>query len=218
MTNSENKQTAGKTVKSTNLHAVDHRVPAEGRWRKNGHRGGVLWLTGLSGSGKTTLAMELEQVLHYGGYQVYVLDGDNVRGGLNADLGFSPEDRAENIRRIGEVAALFADAGIIVITAFISPYREDREIARSAGLDQFHEVYIEADLNVCEERDPKGLYKKARKGEIPEFTGISAPYEAPDAPALTVKTSNLSIQDSLDVLIDYVESNFAENQEVESAA
>ncbi len=207
-----------KKVKSTNLHAVEHRVPVEGRWRKNGHRGGVIWLTGLSGSGKSTLAMELEQVLHYGGYQVYVLDGDNVRGGLNADLGFSPEDRAENIRRIGEVAALFADAGVIVVTAFISPYREDRELARSAGKDQFHEVFIKADLDTCEERDPKGLYKKARLGEIPEFTGISAPYEAPVDPALTINTSTHSIQESLDVLLEYVESNFAENSEVESAA
>jgi bifunctional enzyme CysN/CysC len=207
-----------KTITSTNIHAVEHRVAVASRWRKNGHRGGVLWLTGLSGSGKSTLAMELEQVLHYGGYQVYVLDGDNVRSGLNADLGFSPYDRAENIRRIGEVAALFADAGIIVITAFISPYREDRELARSAGKDQFHEVYIEADLDTCEQRDPKGLYKKARRGEIPEFTGISAPYEAPENPALTLNTSELSIQAGLDMLIDYVENNFAEKQAVESAA
>ncbi|NQU58388.1 MAG: adenylyl-sulfate kinase [Rhodospirillales bacterium] len=207
-----------KTITSTNIHAVEHRVAVASRWRKNGHRGGVLWLTGLSGSGKSTLAMELEQVLHYGGYQVYVLDGDNVRGGLNADLGFSPHDRAENIRRIGEVAALFADAGVIVITAFISPYREDRELARSAGKDQFHEVFIEADLDTCEQRDPKGLYKKARRGEIPEFTGISAPYEAPVNPALTLNTSELSVQAGLDVLLEYIEDNFAEKRAVNSAA
>ncbi|MBT4932327.1 MAG: adenylyl-sulfate kinase [Rhodospirillaceae bacterium] len=207
-----------KIITSTNIHAVEHRVAVGSRWRKNGHRGGVLWLTGLSGSGKSTLAMELEQALHYDGYQVYVLDGDNVRGGLNADLGFSPDDRAENIRRIGEVAALFADAGVIVITAFISPYREDRELARSAGEDQFHEIFIEADLDTCEKRDPKGLYKKARRGEIPEFTGISAPYEEPENPALTINTSQLSVQAGLDVLLDYIEENFAEKQVVDSAA
>ncbi|MBL6931305.1 MAG: adenylyl-sulfate kinase [Rhodospirillales bacterium] len=218
MTQTSENKSPGKTIKSTNLHAVEHRVPVQGRWRKNGHRGGVLWLTGLSGSGKSTLAMELEQVLHYGGYQVYVLDGDNVRGGLNADLGFSPEDRTENIRRIGEVAALFADAGVIVITAFISPYQEDRDLARSAGKDQFHEVFIDADLDTCEERDPKGLYKKARLGEIPEFTGISAPYEAPENARLTINTSKFSIQESLDVLLEYIEENFAEKREVESAA
>lgn len=207
-----------KTITSTNIHAVEHRVEVASRWRKNGHRGGVLWLTGLSGSGKSTLAMGLEQVLHYGGYQVYVLDGDNVRGGLNADLGFSPNDRTENIRRIGEVAALFADAGVIVITAFISPYRIDREIARSAGLDQFHEIFIQADLETCEQRDPKGLYKKARRGEIPEFTGISAPYEEPENPALILNTSKLSIEAGLDVLVDYIEDNFADKSSIDSAA
>jgi len=210
--------TQDKTITSTNIHAVEHRVAIDSRWRKNGHRGGVLWMTGLSGSGKSTLAMELEQALHYDGYQVYVLDGDNVRGGLNADLGFSPEDRAENIRRIGEVAGLFADAGIIVITAFISPYREDRELARSAGKDQFHEIFIEADLGTCEKRDPKGLYKKARRGEIPEFTGISAPYEEPEKPALTLNTSELSLQAGIKVLLQYIEDNFAEKQSVNSAA
>jgi len=207
-----------KKVKSTNLHAVEHGVPIEGRWHKNGHRGGVIWLTGLSGSGKSTLAMELENVLHDQGYQVYVLDGDNVRGGLNSDLGFSPEDRGENIRRIGEVAALFADAGVIVITAFISPYVADRELAQSAGKDQFHEIYIEADLDTCEQRDPKGLYKKARRGEIPEFTGISAPYEAPENAALTVNTSTLSIQQGVDVMVDYIEANFVEKEGVTTAA
>ena len=140
----------------------------------------MLWFTGLSGTGKSTLALALERELFAKGYQVYVLDGDNIRAGLNANLGFSPEDRAENIRRVGEVASLFADAGFIVISSFISPYRSDRERARAAAKDAFHEIYVKASLEACEGRDPKGLYKRARKGEIPEFTGISSPYEAPD--------------------------------------
>jgi bifunctional enzyme CysN/CysC len=142
------------------------------------------------------------------GYSVYVLDGDNVRQGLNANLGFSPEDRAENIRRIGEVAALFADAGLITITSFISPYRADRRRARAAAKDAFHEIYIHADLDTCEKRDPKGLYKKARSGEIAEFTGVSAPYEAPDAAELTVDTDRLSVEESVARIIGYVEKNF----------
>ena len=140
----------------------------------------MLWFTGLSGAGKSTLALALERELFAKGYQVYVLDGDNIRTGLNANLGFSPEDRAENIRRVGEVAALFADAGFIVISSFISPYRSDRERARAAAKDAFHEIYVKASLAACEERDPKGLYKRARTGEIAEFTGISSPYEPPE--------------------------------------
>lgn len=196
------------TIKSTNITAVEHRIDRAERNRANRHGSGVLWLTGLPGSGKTTLALELEHRLFKAGYQVYVLDGDNVRHGLSADLGFSPEDRTENIRRIGEVAALFADAGYIVITAFISPYRADRALARKAAKDSFHEIHVAADLAVCERRDPKGLYKKARRGEIPEFTGISAPYEAPESPELTVETGAASIEDSLAVLLGYVESRF----------
>jgi adenylyl-sulfate kinase len=134
-----------------------------------------------------------------------VLDGDNVRGGLNADLGFSPEDRAENIRRVGEVAALFADAGTIVLASFISPYQTDRDRARQAASDVFHEVYVKADLSVCEARDPKGLYKRARAGEIPEFTGISAPYEAPDAPECTVDTATETPEESAARLVAYIE-------------
>ncbi len=171
-----------------NLTRVSHQVTPAERAAKNGHAGAVIWLTGLSGSGKSTLGMALENALHERGKQVYVLDGDNVRFGLNADLGFSPEDRTENIRRIGEVANLMAQAGLICITAFISPYREDRERARKAAGDRFIEVYVKADVATCEERDPKGLYKKARAGEIPEFTGISAPYEAPDAAELVIDT------------------------------
>jgi bifunctional enzyme CysN/CysC len=196
------------TVRSSNISAVSHRISADHRSARNGHRGGVLWFTGLSGSGKSTLAMAVEQELFRRGYSVYVLDGDNVRHGLNSNLGFSPDDRAENIRRIGEVAGLFADAGLITITSFISPYRADRQRARGAAKDAFHEIYIRADLDTCERRDPKGLYKKARRGEIAEFTGISAPYEAPDAAELVVDTGRLSVEDSIARIVDYVEKNF----------
>jgi bifunctional enzyme CysN/CysC len=188
-----------------NIHPADHLVTAEERRRRNGHRGAVVWLTGLSGAGKSTLAMALERRLFAQGASVYVLDGDNVRAGLNSDLGFSPDDRAENIRRIGEVAALFADAGMIVITAFISPIARDREIARKAASDTFHEVYVAADLATCEARDVKGLYKRARAGEIAEFTGISSPYEAPGSPELTLDTADLSIERCVDELVAYVE-------------
>ncbi|HJO97509.1 MAG TPA: adenylyl-sulfate kinase, partial [Rhodospirillales bacterium] len=197
------------SIKSTNISTIEHRVEKDARWRANGHRGGVLWFTGLSGAGKTTLALELEQALFVKGWQAYVLDGDNVRHGLSSDLAFSPADRTENIRRIGEVAGLFADAGFLVLTAFISPYRADRDMARNAATDAFHEVYIEADVETCEERDPKGLYVKARRGEIPEFTGISAPYEVPENPELVIDTAALDVPQSLAKLLGYVESNFA---------
>lgn len=196
-------------VKSTNITTVAHRVTKEARWLANGHKGGVLWFTGLSGSGKTTLALELERGLHQAGRLSYVLDGDNVRQGLSADLGFSPQERAENIRRIGEVAALFADAGYIVITAFISPYRRDRRRARRAAVDPFHLVHLSASLEVCEERDPRGLYKKARRGEIADFTGVSAPYEAPERPDLIIDTAGLTVDESLARLMEYVERCFA---------
>jgi bifunctional enzyme CysN/CysC len=197
------------TVRSTNIVRVEHGVTAEARSMRNGHRGGVLWLTGLSGAGKSTLALELEQRLFAKGYQTYVLDGDNVRAGLNANLGFSPEDRAENIRRVGELAALFADAGMIVITSFISPYRSDRDRARKAAKDSFHEIYVKADLATCERRDPKGLYKRARAGEIGEFTGISSPYEAPEMAELVVDTANESVEACADRLMDYVRDHIA---------
>ncbi|HSR71125.1 MAG TPA: adenylyl-sulfate kinase, partial [Kiloniellales bacterium] len=197
------------TVKSENLTAVDHRIAAGSRAERNGHLGGVLWFTGLSGAGKSTLAMEVEQRLFQRGYHVYVLDGDNVRRGLNANLGFSPEDRAENIRRVGEVAALFADAGFICISAFISPYRADRERARAAAAAGFHEVYIKADLATCEKRDPKGLYRRARAGEISDFTGVSAPYEAPATPELEVDTAAGSVEDCVARIVAYVEKAFA---------
>ena len=196
------------TVKSTNITPVDYAITREMREQQTGHKGGVLWLTGLSGSGKSTLAVGLEKELFRRGYHVYVLDGDNVRAGLNSNLGFSPEDRAENIRRVGEVAGLFAQAGIIVITAFISPYRTDRDRAREAAGEQFHEIYVASDLATCESRDIKGLYAKARRGEIPEFTGISAPYEAPIAPELLVDTQTQTVEECVASLADYVAQSF----------
>lgn len=190
---------------STNVTRVNNRVHPELRYTRNGHHGAVIWFTGLSGSGKSTLAVELERSLFDHGYQVFVLDGDNLRHGLNANLGFSPEDRAENIRRAGEVAALFAEAGFIVVSALISPYRADRDRARLMSADWlFHEVYINSPLEICEARDPKGLYRQARNGEIDEFTGISAPYEAPEACELVVHTDRLSVEESVACLFDYV--------------
>ncbi|MEM6902149.1 MAG: adenylyl-sulfate kinase [Pseudomonadota bacterium] len=197
------------TVKGSNLHAVEHLMDPDTRAQRNGHYGAVFWFTGLSGAGKSTLAMLVERALFNRGRQVYVLDGDNVRRGLNADLGFSPDDRTENIRRIGEVAGLFARAGTVCITAFISPYRADRERARSAAPEAFHEIYIKADLETCEARDPKGLYRKARAGEIPEFTGISAPYEPPIEPNLEVDTDGLSVEACVDLIADYIEQQIS---------
>ncbi len=172
-----------------------------------GQRGACLWLTGLSGSGKSTIAVAAESELVRRGHLAYVLDGDNIRHGLNSNLGFSPEDRTENIRRIGEVAKLFADAGVIVFTSFISPYRSDRDAARALFAEgDFVEVYVEADVATCEARDPKGLYKKARAGEIPEFTGISAPYEPPDEPELVLSTADLSVEQSVTRLVAHLEA------------
>ena len=200
------------TVRATNVQRVEHEISEEERARRNGHAGGVLWFTGLSGAGKSTLSVAVEQLLFKKGDQVYVLDGDNVRHGLNADLGFSPEDRAENIRRIGEVAALMSRAGFIVLTAFISPYRSDRDRARQAAGTAFHEVYVRADLEVCESRDPKGLYKKAREGKISDFTGISAPYEAPVEPELVVDTGAVDIEGCVESVVKYVEAKFVKQQ------
>ncbi len=191
---------------AANLFAVEHRVSRQLRAERAGHRGMVVWLTGLSGSGKSTLAMRVEQRLFAKGWQVYVLDGDNVRRGLNSDLGFSPEDRSENIRRVGEVAALFADAGFIAISAFISPYRADRDSARRSAGEAFCEVFVNAPLAVCERRDPKGLYKKARAGTLPEFTGISAPYETPESPDVIIDTARQSEEDSVERLVAFIES------------
>ncbi len=197
------------TRRATNLVHAEYEIDRAARARRNGHHGAVLWFTGLSGAGKSTLANELEKRLFARGFHVYVLDGDNVRNGLNADLGFSPEDRAENIRRVSEVAALFAASGTVCITAFISPYRADRARAREAAGEDFHEFYIKADLETCEKRDPKGLYAKARAGQIPQFTGISAPYEAPDGAELVVDTSLSGIEACVDQLVAYVIENLA---------
>ncbi len=172
-----------------------------------GHGAACLWLTGLSGSGKSTLARAVEQALVQRGCAAYVLDGDNLRMGLNADLGFSPEDRTENIRRVGELARLFVDGGFILLSAFISPYRADRGRARALLGENFHEVFLSPDLAVCEERDPKGLYARARAGEIAEFTGVSAPYEAPEAPELVVDTSTLSLDESVAAVLDYLQDS-----------
>jgi len=202
------------TRRGTNLTPVQHKVVPDMRVRQKGHQGGVLWFTGLSGSGKSTLAIALEQVLFARGYHVYVLDGDNIRSGLNRNLGFAPEDRAENIRRVGEVAALFADAGEIVISAFISPYRADRERARQAAGDRFHEVFLSTDVATCEARDPKGLYARARQGEIADFTGISAPYEVPDKPDLVLDTGQMSVEACLETLVSYVAARFRLTRDV----
>ena len=191
---------------SRNIFQVDHKITTESRARANGHMGGVLWLTGLSGAGKSTIAMELERRLFQKGWQVNVLDGDNVRHGLCSDLGFSPDDRAENIRRVGEVAHLFAKAGLLVITAFISPYRADRERVRAIDAEAFHEIHVATALDECERRDPKGLYKKARRGEIADFTGISAPYEPPAAAELTLLTDGKSVEETVGELLAYVEA------------
>jgi len=194
---------------ATNVTYVPHQVSAEERKARMKQKGGVLWLTGLSASGKSTLAIELERQLHEAGHFAYVLDGDNLRHGLNSDLGFSAADREENIRRVGEVAALMAEIGLIVISAFISPYRSDREKARQAARGQFREVWVQASLETCESRDPKGLYKRARAGEITDFTGISAPYEEPEQADLIVRTDNMSVADSAKVLFDYALKHFS---------
>ncbi len=198
---------ATRTAKATNLTPHEMTVTPEQRAIMNGHQGGILWFTGLSGAGKSTLANELQRRLFEKGYQVTVLDGDNIRRGLCSDLDFSPEDRSENIRRIGEVASLFANAGMIVITAFIAPYEKDRLAARNAGGRKFHTVYIKADIETCEQRDVKGLYAKAKRGEIQDFTGISAPYEAPENPELTVDTTALSIEEAVTTLEHYVKEH-----------
>lgn len=203
-------QRVDKQVKSGNIFEVKDAITSKARSLNNGHKGGVLWFSGLSGSGKTTLAMGLERRLFDKGHQVYVLDGDNIRNGLCSDLGFTPEDRSENLRRAGEVAALFAKAGVIVITSFISPYAEDRRVARSIMADDFHSVYIKSDLKTCESRDPKGLYAKARRGDIKNFTGISDKFEEPDNSDLIVDNNTQTIEQSIQQLEEYVKINFVD--------
>ena len=194
--------------KSTNITWHESHVTREERERLLGQRGVTVWLTGLSGSGKSTIAVAAERELVRRGRLAYVLDGDNIRHGLNKNLGFSPADRTENIRRIGEVAKLFADAGVIAMTSFISPYRSDRDAVRAlSGSGDFVEVHVAASVETCESRDVKGLYQKARKGEIPEFTGISAPYEAPESPELVLDTNRQSVEQSVAGLVAYLEKN-----------
>lgn len=197
---------APQQPKSTNIVWHPGQVTRDDRQRMTGHRGCTVWFTGLSGSGKSTIAVAVEKALWDRGVRSYILDGDNIRHGLNADLGFSPEDRTENIRRIGEVAKLFTDAGVVNLTAFISPYRSDRDRVRSIMSDgDFVEVHVDCPVEECERRDVKGLYAKARAGKIPEFTGISAPYEAPEKPELVLETAKLSEAESVAKVIAYLE-------------
>ena len=191
-------------MENKNIVWHDHHVSKDERAKAKGQKPCILWFTGLSGSGKSTIANAVEVKLAQLKKHTYLLDGDNVRYGLNKDLGFSDLDRVENIRRIGEVSNLFADAGMIVLSAFISPFRDDREIVRTLAKEgEFIEVFIDAPLEVCEQRDPKGLYVKARKGEIPDFTGISSPYEAPEKPEIHIK-GEPSIEESADIIINYL--------------
>jgi len=192
--------------KATNITWHKGSIEKSDRERLLRQKGVVIWFTGLSGSGKSTLAHRIEELLFEKGHLCFILDGDNIRHGLNKNLGFSPEDREENIRRIGEVSKLFADAGLITMTAFISPYRTDRDKARSLlQKEEFIEVYVKVPLEIAEERDPKGLYKKARAGEIKEFTGISAPYEEPLSPEIVIDTSEHDLEDSSRIVISYLE-------------
>ena len=192
-------------AKSKNIFWTEEKITARERALRTGHRGAVIWLTGLSGAGKSTIAQSLERDLFHRGMHTYVLDGDNIRHGLTSNLGFSPDDRMENIRRVSEVAKLMADAGTVVITAFISPYRMDRRRAREIALEgnaEFIEVFVDAPLEVCEARDPKNLYKKARAGEIRQFTGIDAPYEAPEDPEIVVHTDKQTIDESVATILE----------------
>lgn len=191
-------------IKATNIVWQQTNVSRHDREKLLGQKGILIWFTGLSGSGKSTVATMLEKKLHDMGKLTYLLDGDNVRHGLNSDLGFSKEDRIENIRRIAELSKLFVDAGVITITTFISPFIKDREAVRELLKDDFIEVYIDCPIEVCEKRDPKGIYKKARKGEIKNFTGIDSPYEPPVNPEVTVKTHVDSLEECVSKIIDYL--------------
>lgn len=194
--------------KSTNIVWHDSDVTKQNRQQLKKHKSAILWFTGLSGSGKSTITVALEKALYEQNVHTYRLDGDNVRHGLNKNLGFSPEDRTENIRRIGEVAKLMVDAGVVTLTAFISPYEADRNQVRElVDEDEFLEVYVKASLAACEDRDPKGLYKKARAGEIKGFTGIDAPYEEPINPTIIIDTDKLSVPEAVQSILDYLEKH-----------
>jgi adenylylsulfate kinase len=192
-------------TKTNNITWHHSTVSKRDRRYLNGHKSCVLWFTGLSGSGKSTLANALDHELYRQGIRSYVLDGDNIRHGLNKDLSFGNDDRKENIRRIGEVTKLFVDSGLIVSSAFISPFREDRTFVRNMFEDQeFIEIFLNCPIQVCEDRDPKGLYKKARQGEIPDFTGITSPYEIPDHPEIIIETNKTSIEQSIQQIFAYL--------------
>jgi adenylylsulfate kinase len=201
--------------KSTNVVWHHATITRDKREKQNGHKGVILWFTGLSGAGKSTVAHAVEDRLHEIGCRTFVLDGDNVRHGLCSDLGFSEEDRTENIRRIGELAKLFLEAGVISLTAFISPFRKDRELVRSlVPHGEFLEIFCDASLDVCEQRDVKGLYKKARTGEIKEFTGISSPYEAPVDPELHLNTGSQDLSECVDHVIETLKKRGVVGQEI----
>ena len=196
------------------LHIIPHQhaISKEDRERQNGHKGHVLWFTGLSGSGKSTVASAVERELHQKGIRTFILDGDNVRAGLNSDLDFSAASRVENIRRIAHVSALIKNAGLVVLSAFVSPYQKDRDFVRECANNDFSEIFISTPLEVCEQRDVKGLYSKARAGEISNFTGISAPFEEPINPELDVPTHEMSIEEATAMVVDYINTKIALNQ------
>ena len=196
------------------LHIIPHQhaISKEDRERQNGHKGHVLWFTGLSGSGKSTVASAVERKLHQQGIRTFILDGDNVRTGLNNDLDFSAASREENIRRIAHVSALLKDAGLVVLSAFVSPYQKDRNFVRECAQSDFSEIFISTPLEVCEQRDVKGLYAKARAGQISNFTGISAPFEEPTNPELDVPAHELSIENATAMVVDYINPKIALNK------
>ena len=196
------------------LHIIPHQhaISKEDRECQNGHKGHVLWFTGLSGSGKSTVASAVERELHQQGIKTFILDGDNVRAGLNSDLDFSAASREENIRRIAHVSALMKDAGLVVLSAFVSPYQKDRDFVRECANNDFSEIFISTPLEVCEQRDVKGLYAKARAGEISNFTGISAPFEEPTNPELDVPTHEMSIEEATAMVVDYINTKIALDQ------
>jgi adenylylsulfate kinase len=188
------------------LHIVEHsyKLKRADREKANGHKAACLWFTGLSGSGKSTIANIVEQALFEQGVKTFILDGDNIRKGLCSDLSFTEEDRVENLRRIGEVAKLICDAGLVAIATFISPYRRDRQWLRSILGESFIEIFVDTPLAICEQRDVKGLYQKARSGEISNFTGISSPFEAPDSPEIYINTVNQTLEQSVNLILEYV--------------
>jgi adenylylsulfate kinase len=196
-----------------NLISHNYRISIQDRRKENKHNSFLIWITGLSGSGKSTIASDLEYYLHKKGIKTYVLDGDNVRKGINQNLTFSPEDRSENIRRIAEISKLFIDSGCVVIGAFISPYQKDRALVKTIVAEEnFIEVYVNTSIEECEKRDTKGLYKKARKGEIKNFTGINAPYEIPENPNIEIKTEQESVEDAIIKIANYIKNKLSYNE------